>query len=74
MLNDKAEYERAGTLAAIARGNGDEATALSWSDWVRRAIALERGEDKKIARMYFDYGYKRAAETNQRFRNLSARQ
>ena len=40
MLNDRTEYERAGTLASVARSNGDAATARHWSDWARRAIAL----------------------------------
>jgi hypothetical protein len=73
MLNSREEYERAGKLASVARSNGDEALARHWSEWVRKAIALERGDDKVIARQLFDAAYKQAAEANQRWRNLSAR-
>jgi hypothetical protein len=70
MLNDRSEYERAGERAGIARSHGDEATAKHWSQWARRAIALEKGEDATTARELFDAGYKRAREVDNRWRDL----
>ena len=70
MLNSIETYQEAGRKSAIARNQHDEATANFHKNWLSRAKALERDEDKQSAQGAFDQGYKdaRIVPTLDRFR------
>jgi len=57
MLNPIDAYSDAGYRCALARNQRDEARAIHFSDWFRRAKALETPEDAKEARRAFDKAY-----------------
>lgn len=61
MLNPLAAYTEAGRKSAEARRQHDEARALFHASWARRAIALEKPEDRSQAFRAFDLAYKDAA-------------
>lgn len=57
MLNDISAYTEAGQKAGLARKQRDQGRVSHWSDWARRAIALEKPEDREAARKAFDEAY-----------------
>ena len=57
MVNSLALYEDTGRKAGEAANKGDWATVKFHRDWMRRAEALEQGDDKKLARDMFDSTY-----------------
>lgn len=58
MLNSKELYLEAGRRAAIARNQNDEGRYAFERDWFNRAHALEKDENKAVARQAFDDGFK----------------
>lgn len=62
MINSLDAYREAGHRCAQARNQGDEARARHWSDWVRRAWAMEStaglfGSDRKDAQNAYYEAY-----------------
>lgn len=57
-INPLAVYERSGEIAGSSRRYGDEARARHESDWVRRALNLEKEPYKSVARKAWDQAYK----------------
>lgn len=65
MLNPISAYTDAGQKAGLARKQRDQGRVSHWSDWVRRAIALEKPEDQVAARKAFDEAYRLQCEPTQ---------
>jgi hypothetical protein len=57
MLNSIEAYAEAGKREANARINHDFALVAKTNDWLRRAVALERPEDREEARQAYLAAY-----------------
>lgn len=58
MLNSIETYTESGRKAAKFANKSDWAAHDFESSWFRRAIALEKDEDKAVARAAYDAGFK----------------
>jgi hypothetical protein len=61
MLNDVSVYAETGRKCAEAQHNRDVGLVRFHSEWVERAIRLEIGEDKSIARKAYTAAYREAS-------------
>lgn len=58
MLNTLEFYFDIGKKVAVARNERDEARAMFEMDYLRRALGVEKREDKPAARVAYDAGFK----------------
>jgi hypothetical protein len=58
MLNTLDFYFDIGKKVAVARNERDESRAIFEMDYLRRALGVEKREDKPAARAAYDAGFK----------------
>ena len=58
MLNTLEFYFDIGKKVAVARNEHDESRAIFEMDYLRRALGVEKREDKPAARAAYDAGFK----------------
>jgi hypothetical protein len=71
MINDIAEYERAGIKAAEGVNNKDWAFTNHWQNWFNRAKNIESPDDKKHAETIYKKAYEETRKNYIKFRNIS---
>jgi len=58
MLNNLEFYFDIGKKVAVARNERDESRAIFEMDYLRRALGVDKREDKPAARAAYDAGFK----------------